>query len=323
LIKYFSSLSEAVKDSRKKIHLLKGNLEQAAYNLIAASCKLTEEVFTGVEKAREIAERKRIAALQIEREQSLIPYGVENVGVLNLGQMDADLWDSFLMGTIAKFEARKEAEAKAETERLENIRLDNLEAARRLEIAPFAQFIGGETDLRSKSEDDYQILLKSVRQADADYKEEQARIKAENDRLKAEAEEKRKSDEIEQAKRDAEAKKKQEEFDAKIKADKEKADAEAKELQAKLAKEQEEKKALQEAEYKRKAEAEAIEKDRIAAEKKAANAPDKIKLEEFAARLKNATLPEVKGEEAKKIMEESRLLLGKISAFILEKSANL
>jgi len=37
-----------LKDSRKRIHLLKGNLEQAAYNLIAASCKLAEETFVSV-----------------------------------------------------------------------------------------------------------------------------------------------------------------------------------------------------------------------------------------------------------------------------------
>jgi len=47
-----------LKDERKRIHLLKGNLEQAAYNLIAASCELTEETFNNVEKAREIAEKK-------------------------------------------------------------------------------------------------------------------------------------------------------------------------------------------------------------------------------------------------------------------------
>ena len=44
-----------LKDDRKRIYLLKGNLEQAAYNLIAASCKLIEEEFYRVEKAREIA----------------------------------------------------------------------------------------------------------------------------------------------------------------------------------------------------------------------------------------------------------------------------
>jgi hypothetical protein len=47
-----------LKDERKKIFLLKGNLEQAAFNLISASCKLTEETFTQVEKSREIKEKK-------------------------------------------------------------------------------------------------------------------------------------------------------------------------------------------------------------------------------------------------------------------------
>lgn len=333
--------AEAVKDSRKKIHLLKGNLEQAAYNLIAASCKLTEEVFTNVEKAREIAERKRVAALQIERAELLTPYGVENTAHLNLGTMDTEMWEFFLNGTKAKFEA-KEAE-RLESERMEKLahlkqmeieRLDNLEQVRRLEIAPFAQFLTDSQDLRNKSEADYQKLLSELILADSNYKAEQAKIKAENDRLKAEAEAKQKSYEAEQARLKAEADKKQAELEAKIKADKEKADklaaeakakadAEAKELQAKLAKEQAEKKALEEAEQKRKAEAEAAEKARLAAEKKAANAPDKIKLEELALQVSSLQLPQVKSEDAKAILVQVQILLNKTSAYIIEKSSNL
>jgi len=59
--------SKDLKDERKRIYLLRGNLEQAAYNLIAASCELAEEEFVKVEKAREIAEKKRLAELKIER----------------------------------------------------------------------------------------------------------------------------------------------------------------------------------------------------------------------------------------------------------------
>src|ERR1017187_6838122 len=62
-----------VKEGRKKVYLLKGTLEQAAYNLIAASCKLTEEAFVTVEKAREIAETKRKMVLRIERLEILKP----------------------------------------------------------------------------------------------------------------------------------------------------------------------------------------------------------------------------------------------------------
>src|SRR4030042_2826409 len=37
--------AEKLKDERKKMYLLRGNLEQASYNIIAASCRLTEDVF--------------------------------------------------------------------------------------------------------------------------------------------------------------------------------------------------------------------------------------------------------------------------------------
>ena len=62
-----------LKDNRKRIHLLKGNVEQAACNLISASCKLAEETFTTVEKAKEIAEKKRKAELKIVRDAEVLP----------------------------------------------------------------------------------------------------------------------------------------------------------------------------------------------------------------------------------------------------------
>jgi hypothetical protein len=59
------------------------------------------------------------------------------------------------------------------------------------------------------------------------------------------------------------------------------------------------------------------------AEKKAKNAPDKTKLIELAKQIDNLILPDVKGEDANKIIIDVKILLGKISLFIKEKCNNL
>src|SRR5688572_15788511 len=59
--------SENLKDSRKRLHMLKANVEQDAWNLIKSTCKLDEERFLQVEKNREIQEKLRIDSLRTER----------------------------------------------------------------------------------------------------------------------------------------------------------------------------------------------------------------------------------------------------------------
>jgi len=59
------------------------------------------------------------------------------------------------------------------------------------------------------------------------------------------------------------------------------------------------------------------------AEKKAKAAPDKAKLNEFASMLDGLHMPELKGEEAQKILADAKTLLAKVSAFVREKSSKL
>lgn len=133
--------------------------------------------------------------------------------------------------------------------------------------------------------------------------EERERIRIENERLKAEAEAKEKQLAEERAKQDAILK----------------AEREAKEkLEAELkAKAEAEQKARKEAEEKAAAELKAKQD----AEKKAKAAPDKAKLNDFAKMLDELTLPELKSEEANKILTDAKTLLAKVSNFIREKSS--
>lgn len=151
--------------------------------------------------------------------------------------------------------------------------------------------------------------------------EERERIRIENERLKAEAEAKEKQLEEERAKAEAERKALEE------KARKEKAAAEAKLKAEREAKEklEAELKAKAEAEQKAKREAEAKAaaelKAKQDAEKKAKAAPDKAKLNDFAKMLDGLTFPELKSEEANKVLSDAKTLLAKVSNFIREKSS--
>lgn len=149
--------------------------------------------------------------------------------------------------------------------------------------------------------------------------EERERIRVENERLKAEAEKRekeleaeRKKAEAEKRKQEAELAKQKAEADARLKAEKEK---QAK-LEAELrAKEEAEKKAA------------AIEAARIKAQeeeqRKLARQPDKVKLESLAVEIFEYKFPDVKSEEAKKILANVQTLLNKVSTYINEQIKNL
>lgn len=162
--------------------------------------------------------------------------------------------------------------------------------------------------------------------------EERERIRIENERLKAEAEAKERQLAEERAKAEAERKaieekvrKEKEVAEKKAQAERAKQDAilkaerEAKEkLEAELkAKAEAEQKARKDAEEKASAELKAKQD----AEKKAKAAPDKAKLNDFAKMLDELTLPELKSEEANKILTDTKTLLTKVSKFIREKSS--
>lgn len=136
--------------------------------------------------------------------------------------------------------------------------------------------------------------------AEAEAREQQ---RLENERLKAEAEAKEKQFAEEKAV-----------AEAKLKAEREAKEKLEGELKAKAEAEQ---KAKREAEAKEAAELKAKQD----AEKKAKAAPDKAKLNDFAKMLDELVLPELKSEEANKVLSDAKTLLAKVSNFIREKSS--
>ena len=164
--------------------------------------------------------------------------------------------------------------------------------------------------------------------------EEREQIRVENERLKSEAEAKEKQLADERAKAEAErkaieerARKEREESEriliAERKAAEEKLRIEmekARKLAAEIeAKKQAEEKAKKEAGAKAQSELKAKE----LAEKRAKSAPDKIKLNDFAKMLDELNYPDLKSEDAKKILSDAKTLLAKVSSFIRDKSSTI
>lgn len=249
----------SVKDQRKKIHLLKGNLEQAAFNLIKADCELIEESFTQVEKVREIAEKARKSELKASRTNDLQPYlEVVNPQFIDLENMSDEDFNKLLTGADLQIKARKEAEAKAETERLAEIEADK----KRQEEMRI------ENERLKKEAEQKELQLKKEREeALAKQKaiEDAARIEREKaEQARIEVGEERKAIEVK-------AKEEREEAEriSNEKLNKERAER---------AKIEDELKAKQDAEQKEKARIEKELKTKIEADKKAAKAPKKQKL---------------------------------------------
>ena len=315
-----------LKDARKKTYLLRGNLEQASYNLIAASCKVAEDVFSNVEKAREIAQIKRIDALKEQREAEIqpiiefIPFGI------NLGLMSTEDYEKLVNGAKLQLQQKIEAEKKAEAERIEKKRKTKLHNERKDSILVLWSFVPAEfrnNDFSELTEEGWLNFEKTLKNEKAKKEEEEAKIKSENERIKKEAIEKEKKLEAERKKVAEEARIAQEKARiAQEKARKEREAAEfnlKKEREAaefKLKKEREEKEKLQ-AEIKSEKAAELKAKlEAVEAERKAQAAPDKEKLLNLAVIIDTIPFPELKDEVAKAILLNVEILLKKVSDYI-------
>lgn len=221
-----------------------------------------------IEKYAEIQEQKRREELkekrisELEKYSEFVPFGVD------LGILSDEEYLKIFNGAKLQFDAKVEADKKAEEERLENERLDRLEQQRILEVSPYGQFLDkSNPELRLMSDEDYLELIQELKNKKSEYDAEQEKIRLENERLKKEAEAKEKELELERKKAREEAEKLEAKRQAELKAEREK--------QAKL---EAELKAKKEAEIKAEKERLAeIEKQKKEAEK-LAKAPIKKQL---------------------------------------------
>ena len=272
---------EAIKDNRKKIHLLKANVEQAAFNLIKSDCLLDEEKYLQVEKNRQIKQQQEEAQLnqlrvnQCENVKEFIPIGLE-LGRLSQEDFDKLLKGANLQAAAAKAEAEalriaaEEAKAQAEAE-AEALKKAQIEAAEKAAAEAKAQA---------------EAAFKLARETEAAAKEAAAKA-AEASAAAAKS----------AAEAAAKAKEESDKAIAAAKAEADKSAAEAARVQAEI-------RAKEAAEAaKAKAEADAIE----AAEA----APDKEKLIQIGQSIRKliTEMPVVKTKKSQKIVDEVKLQL--------------
>ena len=284
--------SEEVKKDRKQIHMLKANLEQAAWNLIKTTCHLDEEIFSKVEKHREILEIQRKDQLAQDRLALLEPFEIVT-GHLDLGEMTDDLWDNYYTGVKTTHEqAIKQAE-QAEKDRLAQVeataqkveRINELSGMGMIWIEVLDHY---ESHGSAVSKDDVLTL------SNKEFKKKVSSIATELKKLKKEQQEKdRKAAEIE-AKIEAET----ERIANHVQAEKDRLD---KIVQAEL---------------------EAKQKQ-LEVKKQAELAPDKDKLTAFAGRINSIEFPIVISEDAQSILHEIRELLTEMASYIVEKTEKL
>jgi hypothetical protein len=287
--------AEKLKDEQKRVDLLRGKVKQDSYNLIASSCKLAEEVFYNVEKARELAEKKRKEQLRIDRSEKLSPYS-ETINLYNLGEMTEDQFTELYTGLRTAHELNIESEKKAEEKRLadieaerirnEKIRLENERLKKEAEEKEKALYVEREKIRKGNEEKE--------RLAEIERKKNAAILKAEQEKASKERAELLAKAEIER---------KEKERLAKEIEDKRLADEKAKkDLLAKL---------------------EAEKKAKLDEEKKSKLAPDKTKLLAFGQALNDIPRPEIKSIEAAEIMSHINGYLVKLNNFIIENANKL
>lgn len=232
--------SEKEKEKNKAALLAEGNLIQNLYNVIANTSKLTEADLDAVEKYAENKEKERKAQLAADRSLLFVEYGTDLTGY-DLGSMADNVFNDLLESQKLLYEKKLADAARIEAERI---------AAEKAEL-----------EMKAALKAENERLQKEAKEA--------------ADKLEAERKEAARLAKIEQDKADKLAKEnaaKLAAIEAENKRIREKAAADLKASQDAAAKAEAELQAKKEAERK-------AELDRLAAEKKAAKAPIKQRME--------------------------------------------
>jgi len=189
----------AIHKTAKDYYLKGGRFVDGWKNAQEFASQEKEQALEKIEKHFEILEAERKAKLKAERLVKIAGL-TENPEMYPLSEMSDAAFDQLLTGLELAKKQKEEAEKAAEAERLEKIRLDELENKRKLEIAAYSSFVKDRHDLRGMNDAEYQKLLTSLKTAKKEYEAEQEQIRLENEKLK----EAQKAKEIQDAKRNQE-----------------------------------------------------------------------------------------------------------------------
>ena len=192
--------------TQKAFYLAAGRFVDAWKNKETAPVEQMEEKLEAIEKHYENIEKERKAALRTARIAELEKYEVDG-SLIMLGEMTDDVWANYLAGVKLQYEQKKEAERKAEEERLaaieaekkrqEEIRLENERLKKEREALEIAQAAE-----RKKLEAEKAKAEKARKEAEAKML---ADAKVAREKLEAERKEKERIEAELRAKREAEA----------------------------------------------------------------------------------------------------------------------
>ena len=313
--------ADKFKKEEKAVAVLLNGIHDGAFKIIENTSKLLENKLEQVEKQREIKRKAEIEVLRSARNEEIKPYG-ENYTAMDLGNMGEEMYQSILNGAKLNHEAKIKAELELEAARIEKQKQDAIEAEnKRIEMERLRK----ENEQKEKQLELERIEAKKKQDAiDAIRKKRNEELKPYiifirdyNALLNAsDSEYEKQLKEIQQAAIDQaayDAKAKQLQFEKELKEQQElaeqkaKADKLAAELQAKV-----------DLEAKVKA-------DQLAAEKKAAKAPDKEKIRQVAMQLGVvlSTLPVLKTEEGNAIITQIKGLIEKTIKYSQDKAETL
>lgn len=205
--------TKKIHEELKAFYLQGGRFVDGWKNAQLMASQGIEEKLTAIERHYENLELERIAKLSEERASELFKY-LESEDLLpdGLGQMPDDVWNNYLTGAKANYKARKEAERKAEEERIarekaeaeerERIRLENIKLKKEAEERERKEKAEAEKRERAEAA---RLKKEAEEQAAREEKERKDREAFEL-KLKKEREEREKAESELQAKREAEEK---------------------------------------------------------------------------------------------------------------------
>ena len=277
--------AEKARKEIKAEYVLAGKAIDGVSNILKWAVTEKETALEKIEKHAEHMEQERLAAVHAARCEALFPY-VDEVPSIDFSAMDDDVWSAYLSTKKRDHEDRVAAEAKAEAERVERERVAALVRDRERRVAPLFDFFWqaeNECDLGALSDDDFTARLAAAEEAKAAHVAEQDRVRAENERLAAEAAAKEAERQAELARLEAARQAELAAIEAERQKEREAAEAERRRLAE-----------LEAAERERAAQAESEALARAAAAKEAAKAPVRKRL---TAWVDSFALPDLPGEE--------------------------
>lgn len=199
--------------ANKAYFLAGGNFVQEIYNKEVIENERMESQLMDAEKHFENLENERIEKLSAERSELCMPY-VDDISLIlpDLGTMQTALWDNYIVGLKASFEARKKEEKKIEDER---IAAEKAEIERQKAIEVENARLKDEAEANEKKQEaerlEREILAKieaeQLAKVEARRKAQEEKERAEYEvKLKAEREEKERIENELKAKKEAEQK---------------------------------------------------------------------------------------------------------------------